>query len=377
MRNLSARNLQCTLAGSFGAVAVLFFGATSIVAQSEPKDPSELIKYLTYQTDRPDKHGMRRGGLAVAFSCGPALGEARDDRALTKALVNFGPSALPALEDALGSFEARGHQFEVAAEAEWLLLAYARLKGPGAYQRLHRMYGIPDLADYSSNLDAALALAFRFTSYLSALTATQDYEDHVCNGTDGSSTLSPTPCAADQQEEPIRSVHCDRGNEPRDSLDRLISAWQAGNRISVEASLGPSAKSALRTALQGGSWESLQRELRGAAGRMVAMGYRFNVSGRWSEPSETLEEERERTNLAGRASRFEIETQFYDGSGSGCGNRKLVFLAAPEEGWYKDGNPSLPAPGPTEYIIDSSDISGLLRLVSECSSERSPTHQIR
>jgi hypothetical protein len=377
MRDPFARHLYHTLVGLCGVVAVAFLGATSIAAQTEAKGPSELIRYLTYQADRPDLHGMVKGESA-AFSCGPLLGEARDNRALTKALVSLGPSSLPALDDALDSFEARGDRSEVAPEAGWLLLAYARLKGSGAYPRLHRMYGNPDLVSYSSSLDAALALAFGFTSYLSELRATQTFQDHVCINTDGSSTLSQTPCEAGQQEQPLNIFRCDRGKEPRDSLDRLILAWQVGNRVSVEASLGPNARSALRTALKGRSWEGLQRELRsGASGRSIAIGYRFSLSGRWSEPDETLQDEREPTKVAAGANRFEIETQFYDSSGNACGTRTLFFLAAPEAGWYKDGNPSLPAPGPTEYFIDNSDTPGLLRLVFECSGEGSPTHPVR
>jgi hypothetical protein len=358
-----------------GVVTVMFLGATSVAAQVEPKGPAELIRYLTYQADRPDKHGMVKG-QSVAFSCGPALGEARDNRALTNKLVNFGPSAVPALEVALDSFETRGDQSGVAPEAGWLLLAYARLKGSAAYPRLHRMYANPSLASYSSNLDAALALAFGFTSYLSTVRATQTHQFHACVGADGHSTLSQMPCAAPKQEQPVKSIRCDRGNEPKDSLDRLILAWQAGNRSSVEASLGPSAATALRAALADRSWDSLRRQLRsGASGRNTAMGYRFNVSGRWSEPDEMLEEERERTNLAGGANKFKIETQFYDSSGNGCGRRTLSFLAASAAGWYKGGNPSLPVPGPTEYFIDNSDIADLLRLIFVCSAE-SPANQL-
>src|SRR5579871_73531 len=127
LRNLSAKYRTFSL----GVMALALAGGKHLAAQTEPMGPSELIRYLTYQSDRPDKHGMIKG-QSVAFSCGPALGQDRDDRALTNTLINFGPSAVPPLEDALASLEAGGEQSKVATEATWLLLAYARLKGSAA-----------------------------------------------------------------------------------------------------------------------------------------------------------------------------------------------------------------------------------------------------
>jgi hypothetical protein len=48
---------------------------------------------------------MMKGASGV-FSCGPTLGQARDNRALTKSLVNMATSAVPPVEQALDSFEA-------------------------------------------------------------------------------------------------------------------------------------------------------------------------------------------------------------------------------------------------------------------------------
>jgi hypothetical protein len=353
------------LCGQVVIAALMLLGATAIDAQSS-EGPEALIRYLTYQADRPDKHGMVKG-WSPAFSCGPFLSEARDNRALTQTLVNSGQSAVPALETALDSFEARGDKSDAAPEAGWLLLAYARLKGPAAYPRLSRMYGNPSLSHYSSAFDAALAFAFGLTSYLSGAQATETYRDHICVGPHAGSTLGPEPCTASQHEQPMKSFNCDRGNEPRDSLDRLILAWQAGNRVSVEASLGPAARSALQGALQHRSWGSLQRELGSSTpGQNAAMGYRLNVAGRWSEPGETLEQDRERTTIADTSTRFAINTQFFRGSGKVCGTLKLSFLAVPESGWLKNGDPLHPVPGPLEYLINNSDVLDLLRLVFDC-----------
>ena len=112
------------------------------IGQTETRSPADLIRYLTYQFGRPDEHGMVKG-QSVVFSCGPAIGEQRDDRKLTKSLVAFGASAVPAIEEALDSFEARGEESEVASKVGWLLLAYARIKGPAALPRLSRITGRP------------------------------------------------------------------------------------------------------------------------------------------------------------------------------------------------------------------------------------------
>ena len=378
MRTGATKDHCCTLAAVLAAVTVGFSGVSNVAAQEEARSPSELIRYLTYQSDRPDRHGMVKGESSF-FSCGPSLGEARDDRALTKSLVNFGSDAVPALEGALDRFEARGRQSPVASEASWLMLAYAHIKGPSAYPRLRRMYRNPGLFDYAGSLDGSIALAFGFTSYLSALTASQTHQQHNCVS-EGGSTLSTKPCVGPNTEQPVRFFLCDRANEPRDSLDRLILAWLAGNRVSVEASLGPNPRSTLDHSLAGKSWERLRTQLRsGTSGHVIGIGYRFQVAGRWSEPRETLEEKREPSNRddGPSPSTFEIETMFYDSSGSECGKRRLSFLATPEQGWYRNGQRSMRADGPTEYLIDNPDIFDLLRLVNVCAAERPLTNQVR
>ena len=50
-------------------MAIGSLAASKAVAQTKPQSPSDLIRYLTYQSDRPDKHGTRKGEF-VPFSCG-------------------------------------------------------------------------------------------------------------------------------------------------------------------------------------------------------------------------------------------------------------------------------------------------------------------
>lgn len=233
------------------------------------------------------------------------------------------------------------------------------------------MYSNPRLASYVTALDDSAALAFGLTSYLSALSGIQLHEFRACVGNDLTSKLSRFPCVAPEREVPMKAIHCERANEPRDSLDRLIMAWQAGNHVSLEATLGPRAKVALDQMLKSRSWRSIRAELwSGAPGRGAAMGYRFNVPGRWSEPRETLEEERERTILVGNPDSVEIETSFYNRSGSGCGKLRLAFVMVTETGW-RDLSSGGSVPGPPQYLIDNSDLADLLRLTAACAADNS------
>jgi hypothetical protein len=97
----------------FGAVPLFVFlallSAAKGTSQTQEQSPSDLIRFLTYPSDRPDKHGTHRGSWIV-FSCGPANGEDRDNRAVTNSLVKLGASAIPAIEAALDSIENRSNQ---------------------------------------------------------------------------------------------------------------------------------------------------------------------------------------------------------------------------------------------------------------------------
>ncbi len=91
----------------------------------------------------------------------------------------------------------------------------------------------------------------------------------------------------------MRIIHCSRYEEPRDVLDQLILAWERNDRPLLEASLAPGARAALNSLLAGTTWVGLRGELwPDRSGGGVALGYRFDISGRWSEPEETLEEDR-------------------------------------------------------------------------------------
>src|SRR5438046_2150241 len=63
------------------------FATGSGRSQSQEKSPSDLIKYLTYQSDD-------RRGKPISFNCGLF----KADRIVAKSLANLGLHALPAIE---------------------------------------------------------------------------------------------------------------------------------------------------------------------------------------------------------------------------------------------------------------------------------------
>ena len=138
----------------------MFQSLILLAALAQP-NPADQIRYLMYESPRPEKHGSI-GGTFPVFSCGPANGEAADNRALAKALATT--AAIPAMEAKLDAIEAAGPRPDSALNANWLFLAYARAKGPSAYPRLRRLYNLPE---YAEDLDRAIAIARGLTAYMS------------------------------------------------------------------------------------------------------------------------------------------------------------------------------------------------------------------
>jgi hypothetical protein len=333
-------------------LTVVLLLASKASGQTPPTSPVDLVRYLTYQSDRPDAHGAEKGQFS-AFSCGPLLGEARDDRALANRLVAMGDSALPALEQALSSLEANGVKSPFASEAEWLLLAYAEIKGPAASTRLRRMIGKRLLKDYAVSLDESVALSLGLTSYVSAFRKTND---HQCSVENSDAVILPSrPCKPASREIPIETFHCDRGGEPRDALDQFILALETGNRLLLEWSIGPQAKSTVR---------QLPKRTTGAirvhsGSGAPALGYRFAVAGRWSEPDENLVQDRRPGNLAGTYINPELETSFSTRTGRLCGQTRIQFSSTPMT--------RFPG-GPWQYFVDSPDLVKLINVIAACAN---------
>ena len=262
----------------------------------------------------------------MVFGCG----ETEDDRqniAAARSLVSLGASAIPNIEEALDSIEKFGKRSEFAINAGLLLDAYARIKTQTAYSRLRRMIENPELHFLGIRLDSSVARAFGLTSYVSGYRA------------------------------PMRIVHC-RGEEPRDALDHLILAWERNDRALLESSLGPNAKVALDSLLAGRTWEDMRTELwRGKSGPGVALGYRFAISGRWSEPEIRIEDDRNSAGAVYMTVNPELDTLFRNVSGDDCGRRQVKFLNA-------KGVSSM-------YLVDNSDLRDLLSLLASCAVKTS------
>lgn len=169
---------------------VAFFLGSRVSAQLQ--SPAELIRHLTHQSERQED----------LFSCGSLNKYGADNRALALALVKMGSPASTAIEDALDSILAGKSSPEAKFKMGWLLLAYARINGPSAYPRLHQLIGNVDLAHFALGIDNSIALAFGLTSCVSSFRA------------------AAYPGEPPSREIPMRTIRCDRREEPRDALDQ-------------------------------------------------------------------------------------------------------------------------------------------------------------
>src|SRR5262249_28332706 len=154
---------------------------------------ADFIRFLNYASD--DRKNRR-----LVFSCG--LWNA--DRAAAQSLAKFGTRAATEIEQALDSIERRGRSSEFAVSAGWLLIAYARIKGPAAFSRLREMRSNPGLRFLALSLDESAALSLGVTSYVSSF------------------------------REPLPVTHCDRESDPRDGLDQFILAWERNDPSRLE-----------------------------------------------------------------------------------------------------------------------------------------------
>jgi hypothetical protein len=232
------------------------------------------------------------------------------------------------LEAALGSIEHDGEQSPFAFGAKWLLLAYGKIKGEDAFQRLQRLMANARASFIRPALDQSAALALGLTSFVS------------------NSSVPPALRMIDG-----RVFYC-RAQEPRDALNQLIVAWNTNNRQSVESSLGPIAGAAMASLIARRSWDDFRTEI-WRDGHPV--GYKFEWPGRWSDAEETLEEDGSNTRRTGDPS---IPTDFRNSAGGTCGKQVVRFL---DRGSVRDGS--------LVFLINNPDIESLLRTISTCASK--------
>lgn len=288
-------------------------------------------------------------------------GDAGDLKAAT-ALARFGASALPEIEQELDAIEKAGRE---GFGAYWLERAYARIKGPAGYERLSRMEHDPRLGgdqgfgDDSArrHLDGSIALSLGLTSYVSAPGTGRLKNYRQCREKTDAVSLSPGPCPPYTHAEPLLNIHCDRRMEPRDALDQLIRSLERNHDFLFQEGLGPDASAAWESLLQGATWEQLRGKIldSGSYGN-YAVGYRFEPSGRWSEPDEPLDGILDH-DLPSNLEKPMLKVQFTNVSGVNCGNYQVDFLHAEASGRL---------PHDTPYLVNNSDLEGLLAIIGAC-----------
>lgn len=294
-------------------------------SQGRERSSAELIESLIHSN--PETTGSVR-----VFTCGQTDRD-RQERATVGAIVRLGKTAIPNIERVFDSLEKQGKQSRFAPKARWFPLIYARILGPSASPRLLGMLHNSKIAFLQLSLDYAVALSLGLTSYVSAL------------------------------REPGGIAIC-RSQQPREPLDQLILSWEQNDRTRLEKSLGPHAKDALESLLKDKSWESIRSELWKGSADQVAVGYVFDVRGRWSEPEETLEEKSGSLAAGQDLTNPQIETLFKDRSGNDCGKRSVTFLGI-TRGTVTGGM----RPRPNTYLIDNSDLKDLLTVITSCAAQ--------
>jgi hypothetical protein len=288
--------------------------------QPSGASPSDLIKFLTYQS-------QERANQPHVFGCGIW----NVDRSAARSLGTLGDGSLPALQGALDSIEERGQRSEFAFNAGWLVLAYARIRDHSALPRLLRMLDNPNDAFLALDIDDSIALALNITSYVS------------------------------ETRQPVPRVHCGRPQEPRDALDNFILGWERNDRTFFESALGPNGREGLRRVLAGRTWAAMRGSLYlGKSLERASVGYKFQPSGAWSQPEETLLEETERGPQSSASVEHTLDTTFVGRSGIICGHRNTTIIE------QVIGNHEIPS---HKFFVDDSHIDELLKLISTCAAQ--------
>ncbi len=96
----------------------------------------------------------------------------------------------------------------------------------------------------------------------------------------------------------------------------------------------------------------------------MTVGYRFVLQGRFSVPEmDVMDAPDSDPNVPGldvpqsKSSEFLLATRFTDRTGKDCGTFEVKFLRHPSP------------PGDLGFLVDHSDLGGLLRLISSCAAQ--------
>ena len=309
----------------------------SFAFADQHESASDLIHWLTNNS----------GMIAVDNPCG----HMRADRNDAIALAALGDAALSEIERKL-AVVASGH--DSPHGLSWVGLAYARIEGRSAYNKLRMLERDSELGidqrdgndSVRRGLDRAISLSLGLTSFITA-PAPPISNYRSCRIDANALTLSSGPCPPGTREEPPRRLPCLSGVLPRDALDSLIRAFERNDDFVFHAQLGPDAGKSFEQLLKKGTWIKLRAHvLQGVSShRDLAMGYQFDGAGPWSDPPETLA-----LTVSAEAKSAVLNTQFKSESGADCGTYPVQLLFSSTEG----------------YLINNRDIHHLLNVFASC-----------
>src|ERR1700733_6647227 len=99
-------------------------GTSNILGQVHEESASDLIARLEYQGGELSRD--------PGFTCGQLLAAAAENRQTATSLAMLGSAASSEIEEAIDSIENAKGKTPPVRGAEWLLYAYAKIKGPEA-----------------------------------------------------------------------------------------------------------------------------------------------------------------------------------------------------------------------------------------------------
>ena len=269
--------------------------------------------------------------VVVVGSCGEMIGADEPRWTIARSLVKLGAAAIPDIDAALESAEKHGYS-EFPDGFDWLLKAYAAIRGPAAFPRIRQMRSNRDISDTPA-LDSAAALSLGLTSYVRP---------------GGGNWIVGVNLLRELRRSWL--FPCNDGFDPRLALDFLILAWEKDDRALLEESLAPDAKTALDSLLKNTTWYAFRAKLWHAkASDRVAVGYRFDSPAFSNDPFATFWARKPRPTEPRFPQNPEFDTLFKDGSGKDCGKLRIRFLSP-------------------DFYIDNSNIEELLRVIAACAA---------
>ncbi|HUA87259.1 MAG TPA: hypothetical protein VMB85_25555 [Bryobacteraceae bacterium] len=310
---------------SFLHVAVLYaVGAltSSLLGQKPSRldlsrlSPSQLVKFVTYQ-NRSDAYD----GTLTCDADSPAK---KKDQDAIERLVSLGERSVPALEQEFGAISKKGENGQYTPNLQRLFYVYARIRGARAFPRLRDMELSQQFSFATVSLDGAIAVALGLTSYLSIAHPSQ------------------------------RLLVACQGQQPRDALNQMIVAWERGDPLWFETSLGETAARAVAVkdddewqAFRGTFWRDAPN---------AAIGYKFQVPARLSEPSMRIPSQ---ARVPNEEEKLDLDTAFYGRNGRNCGHMMIKLIR---------GATAKP-PGYLRYVVDNPNIADVLQLISACARQ--------